>query len=217
MKYLILLSLLAPFSGYGQKPNSPEIKSFLISNPRQNIVYVGIDNTLDFVVSTYPCQSFKLEATNGEIKKTDRPCLYTINPDKKGDCDIRVVSRKSGKAIGNYKFVAYDLPLPEVKITGKGEGEISKNFMKAQLGLLAELNGFDIQVRYVIDKFSIIIIRGDEAIFIKENTGALFNSEIKNALNSIQVGDRIIFAGINFKGPNGSMGLLKPSEFVITD
>lgn len=216
MKYLILLSLLAFSPCYAQKVKSGK-QAVLISNPTQNIVYVGIDNTLNFIVSAYPCQSFKLETTNGEVKELDKPCLYTIKPDQKGDCDIKVVNKKSGKVIGNYEFVAHDLPLPDVTITGKTGGEISKNFMKVQVGLLAELSGFDIHVKYLIDKFSIVIIRGEKAILIKENKGAIFNSEIKNALNSIQTGDRIIFFDINYKGPFGHTGVLKPAEFIITD
>jgi hypothetical protein len=189
----------------------------LIVSSKRNVVYVGIHNYIDFMVENKSCAEFVLKSSDEIMEPSDVPCTYIVKPTKPGKFKVSLNNKRTRKVVNEVTLTAINLPPPEVMITGKKSGKISRSFMKQQLGLLAVLEGFDMETRYEIEKYIIIVIRSGKAIFSLENKGATFVPKVKEALQKIETGDRIIFADINYKGPDGNIGVTKPAEFLITE
>ena len=63
----------------------------VISNPKENILYVGLSNVLEVAVSGYKCSDFLLVTNNGKIEPTDDICSYYITPENTGIAVISVL------------------------------------------------------------------------------------------------------------------------------
>jgi hypothetical protein len=181
------------------------------------VAYVGLENAVEFAVDNSSCNKYKLVSKDLEFKPTENSCIFTITPDRPGKFIVWLKDKKTNKIVSETKFNVFKLPSPEIRFASQTNGELHKAHAKAQIGLIASLDGFDISVRFEVSKFLIIIIRNGEVVFSRKNIGAIFSPEVKNGLKDIQSGDKLIFVDANYKGPGGHSGNLKPAEFIIID
>src|SRR5690606_28196875 len=95
MRFFFLLYLL-PLSGYAQK--------VIVSNPKTNILYAGIENPLEVLVNKSNCNNFTLASPDGNIQPGETPCLYTFTSSRTGRTSIYVVDKNSKKTIDTIHF-----------------------------------------------------------------------------------------------------------------
>ena len=187
------------------------------SNRKARVIYVGLDNTIEFLVEDASCNKYLLSSNDIVIIPDENSCTYTVKPEKPGIVKVLVKSRDTKEIAFEAKFNAVFLPPPTFNFAGQNHGDVRKVFAKAQVGLIATLDGFDIQVRYEIEKFMVIIMRNDEVLYCQRNNGAKFIADVKNRFQEIEKGDKLIFADVFYKGPEGISGTLSPIEFNIID
>ena len=110
------------------------------------------------------------------------------------------------------------IPDPVAKVGPSAGGNIYAVVLKNQQYIRAELENFDFNAMFVIDSFTINIIRTDTCYF-KEviNIGNKFGSEVIKALEGIKKNDIVIFKKIYALGPDGRTRILSPIIFTVTE
>jgi hypothetical protein len=193
-------------------------QEIILTNPRHNKFYTGIDNPLYAMVEGYPCRSVILTTENGSIEKTS--CYYSFHPAKFGVAKIQI-KIKNGKTITKIKEETLHIdsfPLPIAYIGGLSGGHIKAGALEVQGGVGAGLEpSFGFELTYEVESFTTIIIRKDSVVFCRKNNRNGFEIETKGALKNLQKDDTVLFTRIVCKGPDNLSCSLKPLEFSIIE
>lgn len=191
--------------------------SVISTTTKQHTIYIGLQNTVEFAVENSTCKRFQLFSDDIKFEPTESPCVFFATPDNPGKFKVVIRDSKTNKVAFETKFNVVKLPPPAIRFASKNSGELPKAHAKAQVGLIASLDGFDLSTRFEVEKFIVIIVRNGEVVFSKKNIGAIFSPEVKEGLKGIQTGDKLIFADATYNGPVVRSGNLSPAEFVIVD
>jgi len=206
-KILLLSILLWPVFAYSQK--------CVVSNNDLNIFYVGISNRIHVAVDGYSSKSFLLTSDNGTINATDDPNAYDISPLKTGLVTISVISKNSKHTLLAKSYLSVkNIPDPVARVAGKSGGSVPKNVFKAQIGITAILLDVGICGDYIIDTYTVTILRNETALFVKKCNEARFPKEVRDAFGALEINDRVLFTEISCRGVATRMRL-QPIEFTI--
>ncbi len=183
-----------------------------IANEKMNIFYLGLDNPVSLAAEGFYARDLIIKTINGKITK-DYSNNYNFRPDSLGRCEIILYAKVKGrlKEIGRSAFRSKNLPLPNFHI-GSKETVKYKAELVAQEYVRAQLENFDIDVRYSIDSFKVYIYSSDTCknFSITQNLGNKLNEEVKLKFQKLRQSDVIVFKDIYIKQPDGSPALLEP-------
>lgn len=104
-----------------------------------------------------------------------------------------------------------------IQVGGKLTGNIKKTHVLPCFGIIAELSGFDIQARFIVQNYKIEIIHDGSITFSKEIKDPLFEEDIKAAFKKLNTHDRILFTNIKVRNPDGLISEINPTLFTITE
>src|ERR1700733_2594847 len=98
---------------------SSHAQNVTISCNSANLLYTGMENTVDIGVSNYDCDSISVSTDNGELKK-NAGCSYVIRLKNDKQVNLSISAIKNGETIAIKKiaFDVYPLPDPAAKICG---------------------------------------------------------------------------------------------------
>lgn len=191
MKIIVLICLIFsfPFGIFGQK--------VCVSNTRENHIFIGIDNPIETVVENMNCGALHISTDNGDIIESDS-CFYIWRPKHVGIANVFVskIVDSDTIIIGKKIFRVNHLPKPTAKIAGMSAGKINKRVLAVQTGIYAELENYDFDFQYVIEKYTVIIIRSKDSVFIRDIIGNKFTEEMKTEFMNLQRGDLVLFVDI---------------------
>ena len=88
--------------------------------------------------------------------------------------------------------------------------------MGAQIGIIAELIGFDFDIRYEIVEYTVTIL-SKEYYFTESCTDSRFSKKVKQAFDLVEANDVVLFSNIKCKSPDGRKQDLRPLEFLVID
>lgn len=194
-----------------------------IQNNRQNILYSCVANSITVAAENIPCRDILLETDNGTIR-TDSfrpPGHYTIWPDKLGNATV-IVKRKKGRGyvtIGQMPFRVRRFEA-SARFLGKNEGELSTIEVRESVAPATVILGGDFCGHYLIDSFTITVIRDGEEIFKKrlyDMNGARFDDTTRNFLATVKQRDKLFFSEITCKDLCRQSVKLGDMEFVISN
>lgn len=187
----------------------------VVSATKQNIVYLGIDNPIQVAVSGLPRHKMTVSCTNGTI--TGVGGLYVLRPDSVGLTKVIVYSLKNGDTVsyGDFPFRAHRFPNPVAKVGGYTGGEISLPVMKAQQGVIADLDGFDFDIRFDVIQFKALVTKKDKTLISDLVYGPYFSPQIKTWMKELETGNDFIVYKIKVKGPDGLIRELNPIYFTM--
>ena len=190
-------------------------QNIAISNTKQNIFYLGIDNPFEVVVENMKCGTFIVTTNNGKIK--GELCYYMIIPEKTGTATISIKTIKGNDTtiLKQKYFRVKNLPKPTAKIAGKNSGSINKKLLAAQTGIIANLENFDIDIHYYIKEFSILIVSKTGTVYFKTIEGAKLTKGIKIKISDLQKDDKIYFIDIIAIGPSQIKEALNTIKLII--
>jgi hypothetical protein len=196
-------------------------QKYIISNTTLNILYHGVDNPLSAIASGYSNKSIFLTTDNGRIYKD--PCSkddyisYLINPDSLGEATINLCTRKKNDTIILFteKFRVRALPDPVPMVANQKNGKISKSILAAQPCIFAFLENTPYCLTGTVTSYTIIIIRNEQVLFLKDIAGNKLTEEVKAELHLTQSGDRVLFVSIKASMVDETPRDLKQMEFII--
>jgi len=192
-------------------------QNFAIGLDRMNVFYIGVDNPLTIAVEGYSLKDIIVKVDNGKVSKSYGSYIYSAGTP--GKATITLYAKVNGKVkkIGSNDFRVKYFPLPIFKI-GSGREKVSKVELANQLYVRAELEGFDIDVRYHIDSFTVCIVSSDTCKFTTRlNIGNKLSDEIRNDFQQLKQNDIVIFKNIYFRWPDGEQGTLIPRMITISN
>ena len=109
------------------------------------------------------------------------------------------------KQVGAQEIRVKRIPNPIPKVGNSNGGSVPVNIFKAQLGVLAVLENFDFEAKYVVTyfDFSVVPKRG-EPIGPYQVRGAKFdtNKQVADAINRLTPGDKVFIEEIQAIGPD---------------
>lgn len=204
--YLLIIAL--PQFGFAQK--------VCVELQRQNILFLGVNNPIEIYADTIVCDSFTVSVDNGKIQQNDSSnCNYfEISPEKVGMLQLEVY--KFSKKIGERKYkVIRQKPVATLSSSFLNKSKISAEELKAENTLRAEIPNSDTETKITVEKFSIIVLRGNYLVMRYENKGAKFLPIVEQKLQSIKPNDLVIFSDIYVRMPDNRKFRIEPIEYII--
>ena len=176
-----------------------------VSATRMNVVYRGIDNPI--AVGGGVGGDISATATSGTLTRTGNG-TYVLRPGAADEVTISVSS--GGSSLGSMKFRVKDLPKPVAIIRNVVNGMASKSALLNAGGIVAEMKDFNFDgVSYTVVGFTMRYkTKAGTTKEAKANSGS-FTDEMRNAINSANVGDVFVFSAIQLKGNDGKVKTLE--------
>ena len=174
---------------------------------KMNVMYIGLDNPVTLSASGYNIEDVSWDMPGATITKVGagKFTVKVTTPNNKG-VDYTISARnKAGQVVkvGGGQMRIRTVPNPVVKFAGKtGSITIPVNQAKAQLGLIAELENFIYDYRFLVHSFRMVrIAKGSEEEQVADVVGASFSGAAKNLIAASKAGDTWYFEGIKVVGP----------------
>lgn len=183
----------------------------VVSNLKQNVVYLGINNPLKIAMEGVSCNGISVRTDNGKLIKTGS-CEYEYHPERKGMAQIIV---KSAKKTYNYLLRVETMPQPIAFIGGSSGGLMSKTNFTAQQGIYLRYPGFDTKTGLKISSYHFQIIREGKYLFGGSNSNPYFNKEMVQYFAHLMKNDLIIFYSIIAEDEDGNLSFVPPIQFII--
>ncbi len=202
---IIFVCCLAPLCAKGQK--------VAIASMKQNVVFEGVANPLTIMVENCDCGQIQVKTDNGFLKKYDN-CSYDYTPARLGMAQILVTCRgKTQNYLMRVIAPSVTFERPVAIIDKKNGGNIRKSVLEVQMGIIVA--GGDKDVKYKLHQFTMAVIRDNQLIWSKSNTGPVFNDDIARYLTALKAGDRVVFFNMECSAPKIPVMQLTPIEFNI--
>lgn len=181
-----------------------------ISIPNNNIFYIACPNKVEISASGMDPFKISVAISNGSITRGTKPEEYVVNVKTPGKVKINASYNLDGRVnyLGSKEFVVKRVPNP-VPCIGKDEqtkhgGEIKKNVLMAQAGVLAEFPDFDFDMKFTVVSFKVAgTIKGFTQI--EEANSAAFTPKQKALINNMAAGSILSIYDIKAKGPDGTI------------
>ncbi len=209
--YLLIIAL--PQFGFAQK--------VCVDNNKAQDLYLGFDNPINILIDSVDCKKYIVEIDNGKIIKvsedTTNLCFnYIIRPEKVGNLQLKISikTKDSIKTLYNRNF---RVKRHEIKamVSTFYESTINAEKFKASQGLIAIMQNCDCDIKIKVEKFSIIVLRGNYLVMRYENKGARFLPIVEQKLQSIKPNDLVIFSDIYVRMPDNRKFRIEPIEYII--
>ncbi len=207
-RYKVDVSLKNPTTGQ-QETYSKEFeyevgrRSVTVTADKMNVFYIGVENPLSVVAAGVSSNDLRVSATNA-----------TLTPNGAG----KYIAKVSGGGVAKltisggglnpttFDFRIKPIPDPVAKLGGSTGGDMGNGVMKAQLGVIAELSGFDFDARCDIAGFELVYAPKREDPIVVSNAGPSFNAESKGLLNRAKPGDAYYFNNVRARCPGDAAG-----------
>jgi gliding motility-associated protein GldM len=193
--------------------------SVTISPTKMNVFYRGLGNPVDVSVPGIAKENLRIEMTNGKITPSGNQFLvYPTDLDELGRrTKVSVYAKVSGvdKLMGTMDFRVKKVPDPVAKIANLAGGNIKKEDLKLEDGMLAVLVDFDFDLKFVITQFDVSITGAGGYVSTWKSTNNRFTDEQKKQFSNLAMGSIIYFDNIRAKGDDGTNRPLDPISFKI--
>ncbi len=194
--------------------------SVTISPEKMNVFYNGIPNPIDVSSSGMARENLEVEMTNGRVDKTadNKFFVYTSALDEQGKkTTVSVYSNAGGtrRLMGSRPFRVKKVPDPVPQIGGSSGGNIRKEDLMIEDGILATLKDFDFDLKFTITQFDVWITGSGGYTNKWSSTSNRFTADQKNQFRSLTPGSILYIDNIKAKGDDGSARDLGSISFKI--
>jgi gliding motility-associated protein GldM len=174
----------------------------LVSATKMNILYLGIDNPVDISIPGIAENKIYATISNGVILKSEHS--YVVRPKIPGKVIISISAEIDGKykQIGSMIFRVKEIPDPIAKVGNKKGGSIEKNDLLAQQIVVADLEFFDFDVKFIVTEFTVSVNKGGIYQDEKSHSHRLTDAQ-KDLIRNLNSGDRVTLTDIKAIGPDG--------------
>jgi gliding motility-associated protein GldM len=191
--------------------------SITMSATKMNVFYRGIDNPFD-ISGGIPKEDLEIEMENGKYTKSGE--IWLIRPtelDEQGKrTKVTVFANVNGtrKIVGTSLWRVKKVPDPVAQVGGKSGGDIRKEVLTIQDGVLAILEDFDFDFKYKVSEFELQTTSGGYTD-IKKSKSNRFTPEQKEMLKRVPLESFVYIGSIKAIGDDGSTRDLAPITFKI--
>jgi len=188
-----------------------------MSATRMNVFYRGLDNPFD-IAGGIPKEDLEVEMTNGKVTKSgDTFIVRPTDLDESGKkTKITVYANINGtkRLIGATEWRVKPVPPPIAQVAGKSSGDIRREVLTIQDGVMAVLQDFDFDFKYKVSEFEVQTTTGGYTD-IKKSKSNRFTPEQKEMLKRVQLESFVYIGNIKAIGDDGSTRDLLPITFKV--
>jgi gliding motility-associated protein GldM len=180
---------------------------------KMNVFYIGVPNPITVSAAGYSLEDISVNVPGANLTAGAQKGQFIVTVDKPGKITATINAREAtgSKQVGAMEIRVKFIPDPVAKVGGKTGGGMPTNIFKVQQGIVASLENFDFDARFIVQsfEFSMLPKRG-ELIGPFKATNALFssNKQISDAIARSKAGDRIYLEEIRALGPDKRMRAL---------
>jgi gliding motility-associated protein GldM len=189
------------------------VPSVVVSPTAMNILYIGLDNPIDISVPGVTPDNIRATISSGTLSRgrvsysgrTYRGSWVAKPRPGRNEVQISVRSVKEDGSTQNHGSIPFRVknpPPPIAKIAGLKGGNISLAQLTSQVGLAAEVEDFEFDIKYVVTSFTVgVIARG--LLNEQGSTSYRFTDGQLNLLRQLRRGSTVQFTQIRAVGPTG--------------
>lgn len=175
----------------------------VISPTKMNVLYIGVPNPIDISVSGFRDDQISASITQGSLSKSGAG--WVANVKTVGKCSINVSvkdDKGSSRSMGSMEFRVKRVPDPVPKVANMKSGGISKSLLLSQIGVKADLENFDFDLKFDVVGFTVsATIKGFEES--KTSSSSRITPEQLALIQKIPVGQSVYFSDVKCKRPDG--------------
>ena len=189
-----------------------------MSATRMNVFYKGLDNPFD-IASGIPKEDLEVQMTNGKVSKSGN--AFVIRPtelDEQGRrTKVSVYANINGsrKLVGTTEWRVKKVPNPVAQVAGLTGGDIRRERIQVEDGVMAVLVDFDFDFKYKVTGFEVQTTIAGGYVDIKPSSSNRFTTEQKEQLKRVQLGSIVYISNITAVGDDGSTVSLDPISFKV--
>jgi len=177
-----------------------------IGNPRANYALPLINNRITIVVEGEFCKNIIVATNNGTIEKLgDESCEFEFRPEKIGYALLSIykLSNDDRILVEERKFRVK--PWPDLKpffgrISSTGKMPLAV-FHSYDAGVYVPTLNMDIDAKFKVSSYEIIVMRSDEVVYKLKNTGGKIELKNNEILKKLRKGDIVLFQKIMARFP----------------
>ena len=189
-----------------------------MSATRMNVFYKGLDNPFD-IASGIPKEDLVVEMTNGKVVKSGNS--FIVRPTdldeqgRKTKVSVYASINGSRKLIGTTDWRVKKVPDPVAQVAGIAGGDIRKERLQIEDGVMAVLVDFDFDFKYRVTSFEVQTTIAGGYTDIKSSNSNRFTPEQKEQLKRVQPQSIVYISKIQAVGDDGSTRNLDPISFKV--
>ncbi len=193
--------------------------SVTMSATRMNVFYRGLDNPFNVGGGGIPQEDLEITMTNGTVQK--RGDGYIIKPNEIDEQGLRttvsVYASIGGerRLMGSSNWRVKRVPDPVAHVAGQAGGNIRKERLLVEDGVLAVLEDFDFDFKYVVTQFRVEVSSAGGYVNFFESSSNRFTAEQKDQFRRLNPNSLIYIANIKARGDDGTTRDLAPISFKI--
>jgi gliding motility-associated protein GldM len=191
--------------------------SITMSATKMNVFYRGLDNPFD-ISGGIPKENLEIEMENGKWTKLgDAFLIRPTELDEQGKrTKVTVFANVGGtrKLVGTSFWRVKKVPDPVAQVGGLSGGDIRKERLQVEDGVLAVLEDFDFNFKYKVSEFELQTTTGGYTD-IKKSKSDRFTNEQKEMLKRVQIESFVYIGNIKAIGDDGSTRDLAPITFKV--
>jgi gliding motility-associated protein GldM len=187
---------------------------------KMNVFYIGVPNPITVSAAGYSLEDVSVSAPGVDIKAGDAKGKFVVTASKPGKINVDINAKDAAgmKKVGSMEVRVKFIPDPVAKVGGKTSGAMLSNQFKAQAGIVAVLEGFDFDARFVVTEYQLSVVpKRGEPIGPFNVKGPLFsgNRDVESAISRAKPGDRIYLEEIRGIGPDKRSRSLNPISLLL--
>ncbi len=189
--------------------------NLIVSPSRMNVFYVGVDNPVEISVPGLPADQIRATINNGTIRRISGS-NYIVLPNRTGEAQVAVTATIDGvtRNMGARQFRVRRVPDPVAKVAGRTGGNIGRNELLAQLGVIADMENFEFDLTFTVTGFTVSSTQQGFLVDARSNSNRITEGQ-REIINRAGRNDRVYFEDIVARGPTGEERRLPTISFRI--
>jgi gliding motility-associated protein GldM len=193
--------------------------SVTISPTKMNVFYRGIANPVDVSVPGVTKENLRIDITNGRIvQQGNEFMVYPNELDEQGRrTTVSVYARVGGteRMMGSMNFRVKRVPDPVAQVANLSGGNIRKEDLQVEDGVMAVLPDFDFNLRFTVTQFDVSLTGAGGYVNTWKSVNNRFTADQKAQFRNLTTGSIIYIDNIRAKGDDGTDRDLDPISFKI--
>ncbi len=215
-----LIRLRAPDGTLISRPFRSEYQvaepNLIVSPSKMNVLYMGIDNPVEISIPGLAADQINASVNNGTMRRIAGSNFIVI-PARTGIAQVSVTANINGatRNFGERDFRVRTVPDPVATIAGREGGNIGRNMLLAQTGVLAEMKDFDFDLSFTVTSFIVESVQRGGFVVDARSASNRITDEQREIIRSAERNQRVLFDDIIAVSPTGEERRLPPVSFRI--
>ena len=187
----------------------------VVELPKMNVLYIGVDNPMSFVVPKTPYKNVILDVSQGKIERNESGKYFVWRVTTSGIASLTFSVMENGvkRELAKKEYRVKKFPNPVARLGKDKGGTISAPEFKAQPGVYAQLEFCEIDWRCEVKSFTLTRVpTKNQTPVVCTNAGGRYELKAAALVNVAAAGDKYYFTDILSRCPGDSLASRKLNE-----